>query len=108
MISEVDFVSPCPVEGCRNNQTSYRWSHQGCGGYEKITNQGKIYCLKCGADWLITDQKFSCGAHDRKYASELGLCRAISVMAQLDPKNQKFFSSLMPKVLEQFKIAGEF
>ena len=34
-ISEVDFISPCPVQDCINKQKSYRWIHHNCGGYEK-------------------------------------------------------------------------
>ena len=103
MISEIDFVSPCPVEGCKNSDTCYRWRHHNCGGYEKITSQGIIYCQKCSTDGLFTDWKFNCGAHDFKYASAQGLCHALSVMAQLDTKNQLFIAQLMGKVGEQFK-----
>ena len=103
MISEIDFVSPCPVEECKNKNTSYTWSHYNCGGHEKITNQGNIYCLKCGTNGLFTDWKFNCGAHDFKYASIQGLSHALSVMAQLDTKNQLFIVSLMGKVGEQFE-----
>ena len=102
MISEIDFVSPCPVEECINNKTSHRWSHHNCGGHEKITNQGNIYCLRCGTNGLFTDWKFNCGAHDFKYASIQGLSHALSVMAQLDTKNQLFIAMLMAKVGEQF------
>ena len=102
MISEIDFVSPCPVQGCINNNTTHKWSHYNCGGHERITNQGKIYCLKCGTDGLFTDWLFNCGAHDFEYASAQGLCHALSVMAQLDTKNQLFISLLMAKVGEQF------
>lgn len=103
MISEIDFVSPCPVEECKNKNTSYKWSHYNCGGREKITNEGKIYCLKCGTDGLFTDWEFNCGAHDFKEASAQGFCHALSVMAQLDTKNQMFIVSLMGKVGEQFE-----
>ena len=103
MISEIDFVSPCPVEECINNTTSHRWSHHNCGGLERITNQGKIYCLKCGTDGLFTDWEFNCGAHDFKEASAQGVCHALSIMAQLDTKNQLFIVSLMGKVGEQFE-----
>ena len=102
MISEVDLIAPCPVKGCRNNQTSYRWRHCICGGHERITNQGKIYCLKCGTDGLFTDWLFNCGAHDFEYASSQGLCHALSVVCQIDTKNQPFIASLMGKVGEQF------
>ena len=102
MISEIDFVSPCPVEECKNKNTSYTWSHYNCGGREKITNEGKIYCLKCGTDGLFTEWKFNCGAHDFKEPSAQGLCHALSIMAQLDKNNQLFIVSLMVKVGEQY------
>ena len=102
MISEIDFVSPCPVEECKNKNTSYKWSHYNCGGREKITNEGKIYCLKCGTDGLFTEWKFNCGAHDFKEPSAQGLCHALSIMAQLDKNNQLFIVSLLVKVGEQY------
>lgn len=108
MISEVDLIAPCLVEGCRNNRTSYRWRHSNCGGYEKLTNQGKIYCLKCGTQGLIADWSFNCGEHDSRKASVKEVCHILSVMSQLNTKYEQFLSSLMPKVLQQFKIAGEF
>ena len=108
MISEVDLIASCPVKGCRNNATPIRWRHSHCGGYEKLTNQGKIYCLRCGTVGLIADWSFNCGEHDSREASVKEVCHILSVMSSFDTKNQKFFSSLMPKVLEQFKIAGEF
>ena len=101
MISEIDYVTPCPVEGCKNNSTLIRWTHT-CGGYQKITNQGRIYCCKCNQGGLLIDHKFNCGAHDYKYASSQGLCRAVSVMAQLAPNNQLFFAMLMKTVTEQY------
>ena len=102
MISEIDFKSPCPVEECKNNSRVIRWTHHNCGGYEKITNQGKIYCCKCGREGLFTGWRFNCGAHDYKYASAQGLCHALAVMAQLDTENQVFIGMLMVKVGEQF------
>ena len=101
MISEIDFKSPCPVEECKNNSTVYTWTHQNCGGYKKITNQGRIYCCKCNGGGLLIDQTFNCGAHDSKYPSAQGLVHALTVMAQLDPNNQLFFAMLMKAVSEQ-------
>ena len=101
MISEIDFKFPCPVDGCKNNSTVYTWTHM-CGGYQKITNQGRIYCCKCNQEGLLIDWRFNCGAHDYKYASYQGLCRALAVMGQLDTKNQLFITKLMVKVAEQF------
>ena len=101
MISEIDFKSPCPVQECINNSRVIRWTHH-CGGYKKITDQGRIYCCKCNGGGLLIDQTFNCGAHDSKYPSSQGFIHAISVMAKLDTINQKFLSRLMVKVGEQF------
>ena len=95
MISEVDFISPCPVQGCIKNDTKYRWRHHNCGGYERITNQGKIYCLRCPTDGLFPDWLFNCGAHDFDYASAQGLSHALYIMSTLDTNNQLFIASLM-------------
>lgn len=103
MNSEIDFVFPCPVEGCKNNNRCYRWTHHNCGGYEKITNEGVIYCVKCGStDGLLTDWKFNCGEHDFIYPSAQELMRALYVMAQLNTDNQLFINKLMRKVAEHF------
>ena len=51
---------------------------------------------------FTTFQTFNCGAHDFKNASAQGLCHALSVMAQLDTKNQMFIAMLMGRVGEQF------
>ena len=102
MISEIDFVSPCPVEECKNKNTSYKWYHYNCGGHEKITNQGKIYCLKCKIEGLFIDWKFDCGEHDYQEASSQALGYVFSVMSQLYTKNQLFIAMLNNKVSEQF------
>ena len=102
MISEVDFISGCPIAGCKNNQTKCRWCHHNCGGYEKITNQGIIYCLKCKIEGLFIDWKFDCGEHDYQEASSQALGYVFSVMSQLYTKNQLFIAMLNNKVSEQF------
>ena len=102
MISEIDFVSPCPVEECKNNETPIRWSHYNCGGHERITNKGTIYCLKCGTDGLFTDWLFNCGAHDFKYASNQGFLHSLIIMSRLVTKDQRFINSLMKKAAEQW------
>ena len=102
MISEIDFKSPCPLWRCKNNSTVIRWTHHNCGGYQKITNQGRIYCCKCNQGGLLIDYTFNCGAHDSTYASAQELCHALAVMGQIDPKNQLFITKLMVKVGEQF------
>ena len=101
MISELDFISGCPIEECINNGNKYRWRHFICGGYERITNQAKIYCLRCPTDGLFADWLFNCGAHDFKYASGQGFCHTLYIMSTLDKKNETFFLTLMTKVGQQ-------
>ena len=103
-IDEVDFISPCPVQDCINKQKSYRWIHHNCGGYEKITNEGEIRCIRCGTSGLFVDWKFQCENHSFKKASEEGVAYALSVMAQLSvkPEEQAFIALLMAKVGIQF------
>ena len=103
-ISEVDFISPCPVQDCINKQKSYRWIHYNCGGYEKITNEGEIRCIRCGTSGLFVDWKFQCENHSFKEASAQGVAYALSVMAQLSvrPEEQAFIALLMAKVGIQF------
>ena len=103
-IDEVDFISPCPVQDCINKSKSYRWVHSGCGGYEKITNEGAIRCVRCGTSGLFVDWKFRCENHSFKEASAQGVAYALSVMAQLSvrPEEQSFIALLMTKVGNQF------
>jgi hypothetical protein len=103
-IDEVDFISPCPVQDCINKSKSYRWVHSDCGGYEKITNEGAIRCVRCGTSGLFVDWKFRCENHSFKEASAQGVAYALSVMAQLSVRleEQAFIALLMAKVGMQF------
>ena len=103
-ITEIDFVAPCPVQECINKDKSIRWTHYKCGGYEKITNEGKIRCIRCGTSGLFVDWKFQCENHSFKESSAQGICYALSIMAQLSikPEEQTFIALLMGKVGEQF------
>ena len=103
-IDEVDFISPCPVQDCINKQKSYRWIHHNCGGYEKITNEGEIRCIRCGTSGLFVDWNFECQNHSFKPASSQGIANAFSIMTQLvvKPEEQAFVALLMIKVGIQF------
>ena len=124
-IYEVDFISPCPVQDCINKQKSYHWIHHNCWGYEKITNEGEIRCIRCGTSGLFVDWKFQCENHSSncvayafndmeqkfqyvndsfKQASPKGVANAFNVMALLSVKLEEkaFFALLMAKVGIQF------
>lgn len=103
-IKDIDFISPCPVQDCINNTKAYHWTHANCGGYEKITNEGEIRCLRCGTSGLFVDWQFQCQKHSFKDASAQGIAHALSIMAQLavNPEEQLFIALLMSKVGQQF------
>ena len=103
-IEEVDFISPCPVQDCINEEKPIRWKHSNCGGYEKITNKGEIKCVKCGTSGLFIDWQFKCEKHSFKKSSAQGVAHALSIMAQLsvNPEEQLFIALLMTKVGQQF------
>ena len=103
-IYEVDFISPCPVQTCKNGSKAFRWVHHNCGGYEKITNVVKIRCTRCGTSGLFVDWNFECQNHSFKPASSQGIANAFSIMTQLvvKPEEQAFVALLMIKVGIQF------
>ena len=107
-IYEIDFISPCPVQGCINKQKSYRWIHHNCGGYEKITNEGVIRCIRCGTSGLFVNWRFQCENHSFECSSVQGVAYALSIITQLSvkPEELAFIYSLMAKVGGQFNKYG--
>ena len=103
-IKEVDFISPCPVEDCKNEKKPIHWKHSNCGGYVKITDKGEIKCVKCGTSDLFVNWLFQCEKHSPKESSPQGIAHALSVMAQLSvkPEEQLFIALLISKVAQQF------
>ena len=106
-LDEIDFISPCSVEKCVNKSKQYHWTHHGCGGYEKITKEGKLKCLKCGKSALFIDWQFKCDDHDSEYSSFQGMCHALCIMSQLNvgKEGQTFIGNLMTKVGQQYTKA---
>ena len=103
--TEIDFISPCPVSQCINNEKSYRWTHKDCGGREKLSVKGMLRCLKCGTDGKFVDWKFNCGDHDYLPASKSGVIHALTIMSQLakEPEEQKFITDTTLAIIQQFK-----
>jgi hypothetical protein len=101
IITEVDFISPCPVQQCVNKQKSYRWIHTDCGGREKLNDEGNLRCLKCGKVGPFIDWKFNCGDHDYEKASAQGIAHALAVMAQIavDKSQQKFIAKTTAAIM---------
>ena len=103
-IYEVDFIAPCPAQTCKHGRKAFRWKHHNCGGYEKITSEGKIRCTRCGTSGLFVDWNFECQNHSFKPASSQGIANALSVMTQLvvKPEEIGFIALLMVKIANQF------
>ena len=103
--TEVDFVSCCPVSGCSNNNrfTKLNWTHNNCGGYEKLNGLGNLRCIRCGTSGPIIDWKFRCESHEYKKSSQYGLMNMLAIFAEIETNNKentKFINSLTRSILK--------
>ena len=83
MIKEIDFISPCPADQCKNKNKRYRWTHNQCGGRLKLNDEGMLRCLKCGKKEGFSDFRFNCGDHDYEDCSAQGIAHSLGFMAQI-------------------------
>ena len=107
-LTEIDFISPCPVQQCVNKAKTYRWIHSECGGREKLNEQGILRCLKCSTKGEFVDWKFDCGEHDYEEVSAQGVAHALAVMAQLavDQSQQNFIAKTAKAIMGQILGKG--
>ena len=98
---EIDFISPCPVNKCKNQNKMYRWLHNNCGGREKLTSEGQIRCLSCKTIGPFVDWLFDCGEHDYEEVSAQGVAHALGIMAQIavGPEEQLFIAQTTGKIM---------
>ena len=101
-MTEVDFISGCPVQGCSNNKTSIHWEHSGCGGHETISEEGIIRCTRCGTKGIFLDWRFNCGNHDYQKGSLQGFLNAITILGNLNV-SPLFLLKLTKSVTKQFE-----
>lgn len=106
-LTEIDFVSPCPVQQCINKNKTYRWIHSNCGGREKLNSKGELRCLKCSTKGDFIDWRFDCGDHDYEEVSAQGVAHALAVMAQLavERSQQRFIALTAAAIMQQFTRA---
>lgn len=102
--NEVDFICPCPVQGCSNNDTSkrFKWVHSGCGGNEKLNDKGYLRCKKCGENGPMIDWRFNCGEHDYKPASLQGLLNGLYVIGNLKNVSQSLILKITDSFIKQY------
>ena len=110
MLTEIDFISPCPVQDCVNKNKFYRWTHNQCGGRRlSLNDEGMLRCLKCGKKGKFVDFRFNCGDHNYKECSAQGAAHSVAVMAQtsVEKSQQRFIAKVTKVIMNQFMAIGE-
>ena len=104
VITEIDFIAPCPVEQCKGRNKSYRWIHNSCKGRLKLNKEGMLRCLNCGTQGPFADWPFNCGDHDNKECSALGTSHSFAVLAQINrsTNQQHFIAQTVSKIMQYF------
>lgn len=105
MESEVDFIAPCPILGCKNFSADKRfhWTHAACGGRMKVVRTGHLKCSSCLCTGEFLDWCYKCEDHNYKAISYQGMIFAMSVLAQLKGLSGEWFSDVTDRVREQEK-----
>jgi len=78
------FSAGCPIQNCKNSNTTINWVHATDNGDMYIFDDGHLECEDCGTSGLIIDWLFDCSAHDYQYASYQGFLNMISVLGHLE------------------------
>lgn len=96
MEKEIDFISGCPVKGCKRYADEIYWKHSGCGGHETLDVFGQLKCNKCSVEDHLMNWKFDCGVHDDGFQPGFyqGFLDALSVLAKVKGA-EKFVKKLV-------------
>lgn len=103
-MSAIDFVSGC--FSCGNEQ-HIRWKHNKCDNYERLWDDGDVYCKKCGNIGKIWELKYKCSNHPNEFRScdpvngWVQFNAAMSVILHLHEGNQKFVKKLMKEIPDE-------
>lgn len=100
-MSSIDFISGCPVSGCKNNKEKLVWEHYNCNYKETIDSEGIVRCKNghtLGEFFLL---KYRCGGHDNgfQYGSYSQFAAALSIIAEF---NADFSAKLTAKLLDAY------
>ena len=107
-ITEIDFITVCPVYDCRSNATEmYTWKHpsssSNCKGQLKVTDEGIIKCTQCANKWEINNWEFECPNHKGKQKpSAQGLCNAFGSKSRNDPSLGTFSAKCISAIMGKF------
>ena len=94
----VDFITGCPVKGCKNAKKSIVWEHSKCGGIETINEKGFIECKKCGKKFSILNTTFNCEDHESEKPDSHSLSEILTLASSLNGWNNDFLKSLLNNV----------
>ncbi len=100
----VEFISKCPVDGCRNDE-NVNWRHVGCYKKEYINSNGEIICTDCGTKNGFYNWRFNCGCHENfkpPTRDSQRLIAAFAIMGRLASGGGKeFLRKLMNNLISQ-------
>ena len=100
-MSEIDFITGCPIAGCDNASSKLVWTHKKCGNKEKINDQGIVRCIKCGNLGEFFLLRYNCDRHNGyQYGNYTAFAAALSVLANF---NVDFSVKLTEKLLDAVK-----
>ena len=100
-MSEIDFITGCPISGCGNSDKKLVWTHADCGNKETINDQGIVRCIKCGNLGEFFLLKYKCDRHNGyQYGNYTAFAAALSVLAKF---NVEFSVKLTKKLLDAFE-----
>ena len=99
-LTEIDFISFCPVQQCEHKHKSNRWTHNSCGGRLKLNNKGMLRCLKYGATGAF-ESTFFLGRRDYEVSSAQGIALALGYMAGLKESSPQGFIAEATKAIFQ-------
>jgi len=105
-LKEVPFITGCPILSCprsKNKDDPCHWTHNECGLYETINDQGIIYCNGCGSLGCFIQLEYKCRLHDNYYSpkSIQEFSAMLSILSDLPGVSRAFTKKLLKIVYEK-------
>lgn len=99
MTEKVDFITGCPVKGCKNSKKSIEWIHSSCGGKESLDEKGYIECKKCGKKFSILNTTFNCNNHESEKPDFHSLSEIFTLASSSNEWKNDFLKSLLNNII---------
>ena len=129
-MQSIDFVFPCVALNCPNNDKQLRWTHEDCGGYEKLNLNGKITCKKCyktwdfvgklinnepnnsihsanfftndGCDFMTIDTNFRCSKHNMYQKTDIKTLSSCVMRKMMGGNDTMFWARVVNAIKQQY------